>query len=173
MSLCALFLTAALHASPITYIFHFQSADGPAPTGGFTYDSASGQFSNFQVTLGSTTLDYTPAANAIGGNQRLPFELGFLAQNIIDGYGPLGPELSHWYAGPNGFYGFEWRTPSSDFLYFDLTAGAPGDPISNAPGAYAGTWSTSIVDTPEPATLGPVALGILVFAWRRWRSVPA
>ena len=43
VALCSLFLTAALHASPITYIFHFQSADGPSPTGGFTYDSATGK----------------------------------------------------------------------------------------------------------------------------------
>lgn len=171
IALLAVLTGAALCASPVTYLFHFQAEGQPTPTGGFTYDSATGQFSNFTVTLGGSTVDYTAVANSIGGNQVLPFELGFLAQNLIDGFGPLGPDYSHWYAGPLGFYGFEWRTPNpGDFLYVDFAINAPGDPISAAPGAYAGSWSTSIVENPEPATMGPVALALLAFAWRRRKT---
>lgn len=159
----ALFGGTVARASPITYIFHFQSPDGPSPTGGFTYDSATKQFSDFQVTLGGTTLDYTAVANA--ADSILLFELGELGQNLIDGYGPLGPELSRWYGGASGFYGFHWRTPNpGDFLYVELSAGAPGDPIYAIPGAYAGTWSTSVADLPEPATLVPTALALTAVA---------
>ncbi len=166
----ALFAGTQAHASPITYIFHFQSQGGPTPTGGFTYDAVTKQFSNFQVTLGGTTLDYTAVANA--ADSILLFELGELGQNLIDGYGPLGPELSRWYAGPLGFYGFHWRTPNpGDFLYVELSAGAPNDPIYLSPNAYEGTWSTSIADIPEPATLTPTALALIAAAvgWRKRR----
>lgn len=146
-----------LYGDTTNYTFHFQTqALGiPVPTGGFGYDSTTGVFSDFVVYLDGVKFDYTPVANAFGGKRRIPFEMGRLAQNLIDGYGPLGPELSHWYGGPGGFYGFEWRTPAQDFLYWDLTAGAPATPISSSPRAFAGTWSTtvtSVTATPEPAT---------------------
>lgn len=173
---------APAYGTPIDYVFNFTTTEQGhlIPTGGFTYDSGTGLFSNFLVHLDGLTFDFTGEANRIGGGRRLPFELGSLAQNLIDGYGPLGPELSHWYAGPEGFYGFEWRTPAADFLYYDLTAGAPASPISDSPQVYAGTWSTTIdTGTPEvaePGTLGLTALAMaagVVARRRRQRSALA
>ena len=137
-TLVALWLASTpLGGTPVHYSFDFQTpmTGVTVPTGGFTYDDATGLFADFVVVLDGVTFEFTTEANAFGGPSRIRFEMGYLAQNLIDGFGPLGPELSHWYAGPDGFYGFEWRTPAEDFLYVDLTMGAPSDPISSSPRA--------------------------------------
>lgn len=174
MAMLVLMASMPIYATPTYYIFDFQTeaVGQPVPTGGLLFDSDTGLFSDFIVVQSGTPFDFTAEANRIGGNSRLPFELGHLAQNLIDGFGPLGPEFSHWYAGAEGFYGFEWRTPAADFLTVDLTIGAPADPISRSPRAFAGTWrTTAAAPTPEPATLGMMGLALTAgaAAWGRKR----
>ncbi len=179
----ALLLTLAMvgtcHAAPILYIFNFQEnpTQGalPLPTGSFTYDAATGQFSGFQVLLNGVTYDFTGNANQFGGNFRMPFELGILAQNLISGVGVVGP--AQWWADDTGFQGFDWRTPATDFLYWDLAPAPGSDPnvaIFDGPNAYSGTWTTTI-DTsspaPEPGAMSlTLSAGAILLVMRRLRG---
>lgn len=170
-------LLAALpaHGSPTYYLFNFETSfpGVQPPTGGFFHDSVTGQFTDFVVTQDGTEFDFTAAANQIGGLQPLPFELGHLGQNLITGYGPLGPELSRWYASSSGFIGFEWRTPANDFLYFNLTIGPSGNSLSSDVRAYSGTWTTTQMVVPEPQTLPMVVMGAMTVWGLRRRRVRA
>jgi len=105
--------------------------------------------------LNGVTYDFTDHANALGGNRRIPFELGFLASNLISGVG-IGP--TQWFADDNGFQGFDWRTPAADYLYWDFAPAVGSNPniaIFGGPNAYSGTWSTTAGPAiPEPGTFG-------------------
>lgn len=160
------------------YDFHFQTQGGqPVPTGSFGYDPSTGAFTNFFVVYQQVTYDFTPAANFMNLH-RMPFELGFLGPNLVDGQGPLGPGLSHWYAGANGFEGFEWRTPAQDFLSFSFTADLMTRTdryrqLYGLAGVYPGTWTTTVQSptaVPEPATWSLVALAALAGARAAFRK---
>ena len=175
MALAGLLTSMPIHGAPIYYNFEFQTQalGHPLPSGGFYYDSSTATFADFVVMQDGIAFDFTAAANAVPSAGRIPFEMGRLGQNLIDGFGPMGPEFSHWYAGPDGFYGFEWRTPAEDFLSWDLTPGG-GDwfGISALPRAVAGSWSTTVgAPAPEPASVGMMAVAIAAGAvvWRRRR----
>ncbi|MCC6586227.1 MAG: hypothetical protein IT168_05860 [Bryobacterales bacterium] len=62
----ALTLTLPSLASPIQYVINFSlDSGGPLPSsGGFTYDSVSKTFSDFEVVWKSVTFDMTARANA-------------------------------------------------------------------------------------------------------------
>lgn len=185
MALAAGLASSAASAALLTHQFVF-STEAPGvgtPTGSFAYDPDTGRFEDFQVLYRGVTHDFTAVANVIG-THRLPFELGTLGPNLIDGFGPLrgnnGEDLAHWYATPDAFIGFEWRTPAQDFLSFGIMTAAPGWTSRSriAAGhadAFAGTWRTTPAQSvPAPATwaLLAVALGAAGFVlWRTRRMV--
>lgn len=150
-------------ARTTTHVMQFSGA-GPGqalPTGSFTFDSDTGRFKDFRVTYRGAEHDFTAAANHVGGHTPLPHALGHLGRNLIDGFSPLGLESAHWYATPDTFIGFQWRTPTTPAETFGLTPLGPDAHLDSRPGAVAGTWATREQPLPSSAPWWLLAAAVL------------
>jgi hypothetical protein len=72
---------AAAQAGEITYNINFTNdfSDVPPPTGSFTYNAATSQFTNFTVNWDAVTFDLTSSANTFGGGPGAPAYVGNLS----------------------------------------------------------------------------------------------
>jgi hypothetical protein len=123
--------SAPLFANPVHYTISFTSTFSTMPTdGSFTYDSATGIFSNFLVDWNNETFDLSADANARNGAATLQcpgeapttsFAFDLMAQTL------------------NGC------TPSSDYAFFwNVQTGNPAKPYFNFAAAFDGTTFDSI-----------------------------
>jgi hypothetical protein len=170
---------AAAQAAEITYNFNFTNdfSDVAAPTGSFTYNAVTSQFTNFTVNWDAVTFDLTSSANGFLGGPGAPACVANLSGGAA-AFALLGPGCqTFWTALAEP----EANTISAVFDFGGSDTVLIGSSEVNAPDATdgdtgaRGSFTIAPVQppnssaTPEPGTVALVAggLGLVLLRKRR------
>lgn len=176
--------SAAAQAAEIVYDINFTNdfSDVAAPTGSFTYNAATSQFTNFTVNWDALTFDLTAAANTFSGGAGAPACVGNLSGGAA-AFAFLSP----------GCQTFQdsWDATAapqqnqSELAFFDFVdssdtvqIGSPGVDATDATDGDTGArgnFTITAIDTsissttPEPGTVALLAGGLGLLWLRRRR----